>query len=102
MLAAVQVLAEAAARDAALGAVFDETTTLGVRWTHVSRSALARDTAHHDDARGTVRVKRAHRPDGTVTAKAELVDLAGSAGHAGREERRRAAEATALEASENG
>ena len=46
MLAAVQVLAESASLDAALAAVFDETTTLGVRWSHVSRSALARDTAH--------------------------------------------------------
>ena len=102
MLAAVQVLAEAAALDAALDAVFDETTTLGVRWSRVSRSALARDTARHDDPCGTVRVKRARRPGGTVTGKAELADLAGSTGHAAREERRRAAEAAALKASENG
>ena len=96
MLAAVQVLSEPASLDAALDAVFDETTTLGVRWSHVSRSALARDTAHHDDALGTVRVKRARRPAGAVTAKAELADLAESAGHAGREVRRRSAEAAAL------
>ena len=102
MLAAVQVLAEAAALDAALAAVFDETTTLGVRWSHVSRSTLARDTAHHCDALGTVRVKRARRPAGTVTAKAELDDLAGSAGHAGREERRRGAEAATLTRGGNG
>ena len=102
MLAAVQVLAEADALDSALEAVFDETTTLGVRWSRVSRSALARDTAGHDDALGTVRVKRVRRPGGAVTAKAELADLAGSAGHAAREERRRAAEAAALKGSENG
>ena len=102
MLAAVQVLAESASLDAALDAVFDETTTLGVRWSHVSRSALARDTAHHGDALGTVRVKRARRPTGTVTAKAELDDLAGSAGHAGREERRRGAEAATLTRGGNG
>ena len=102
MLAAVQVLAEADALDSALDAAFEETTTLGVRWSRVSRSALARDTAHHDDARGTVRVKRARRPGGAVTAKAELADLAGTAGHMGREERRRAAEAAALKAGENG
>ena len=96
MLAAVQVMAEAAAREAALDAVFAETTTLGVRWSHVCRSALARETAQHSDARGTVRVKRARRPGGTLTAKAELADLAGSAGHAAREERRRSAEAAAL------
>ena len=96
MLAAVQVLAEEAALDAALDAVFEETTTLGVRWSTVSRSALARDTASHTDALGTVRVKRAQRPAGTVTAKAELADLAESAGHAVREKRRRGAEAAAL------
>ena len=95
MVAAVQVLAEADALDGALDAVFDETTTLGVRWSTVARSALARDTATHADALGTVRVKRARRPAGTVTAKAELDDLAGSAGHAAREERRRGAEAAA-------
>ena len=102
MLAAVQVLAEAAALDAALDAVFEETTTLGIRWSRVSRNALARDTAHHDDAGGTVRVKRARRPTGALTAKAELADLAESAGHAAREERRRAAEAAALKGSGNG
>ena len=102
MLAAVQVLAEAAAPDAALDAVFDETTTLGVRRSRVSRSALARDTAHHDDGRGTVRVKRARRPTGAVTVKAELADLLESTGHAAREERRRAAEAAALKGRENG
>ncbi|MCY4478879.1 MAG: LarC family nickel insertion protein [Rhodospirillales bacterium] len=95
LVAAVQVLAEADALDAVLAAVFDETTTLGVRWSKVCRSALARDTAAHADAHGTVRVKRARRPAGAVTAKAELDDLAGSAGHAAREERRREAEAAA-------
>ena len=93
VVAAVQVLAEADALDGALDAVFDETTTLGVRWSTVARSALARDAASHSDALGTVRVKRARRPAGTVTAKAELDDLAGSADHAAREERRRDAEA---------
>ena len=102
MLAAVQVLAEATSREAALDAVFEETTTLGVRWSHVPRSALARDTAHQGDARGTVRVKRAHRPGGAVTAKAELADLAESAGHAVREERRRSAEAAALRRGDDG
>ena len=96
MVATVQVLAEPAALDAALSAVFDETTTLGVRWSQPCRSVLARDTACQSDALGTIRVKRAQRPAGTVTAKAELADLAGSAGHAVREKRRRAAEAAAL------
>ncbi len=102
MMAAVQVLAETAAREAALDAVFAETTTLGVRWSHVCRSALARDTATQGDALGTVRVKCARRPDGAVTAKAELADLAESAGHAAREERRRSAEAKALGRGDDG
>ena len=102
IVAAVQVLAEAAALDAALGAVFEETTTLGVRWSEVARSTLARDEACHTDALGTVRVKRARRPTGAVTAKAELADLAESAGHAVREERRRDAEAAALGKGGNG
>jgi len=61
-----------------------------------ARSTLTRETARHNDSQGTVRVKRARRPAGAVTAKAELDDLAGSAGHATRQERRRAAEAAAL------
>ncbi len=102
MLAAVQVLAEAAALDAALDAVFDETTTLGIRWSRIARSTLARETTSHADSRGTVQVKRARRPAGAVTAKAELADLAGSAGHAAREERRRGAEAAARRQRGNG
>ena len=102
MLAAVQVLAEHTALDAALAAVFEETTTLGVRCSRVSRSTLSRDTACHTDALGTVRVKRARRPTGTMTAKAELTDLAESAGHVAREERRRDAEAAALRKGGNG
>ena len=102
VVATVQVLAETASLDAALGAVFEETTTLGVRWSEVARSTLARDEACHTDALGTVRVKRARRPTGAVTAKAELADLADSAGHTAREERRRGAEAAALGKGRNG
>ncbi len=101
LVAAVQVLAQADALDGALAAVFDETTTLGVRWSKVARSALGRETASHADALGRVSVKRARRPAGTVTAKAELDDLAGSAGHAAREKRRREAEAAALGRGDN-
>ena len=46
MMAAVQVLAEPASLDAALAAVFDETTTLGVRWSHVSRNAPSPEIRH--------------------------------------------------------
>ncbi len=96
MLAEVQVLAEAHALDEALAAAFDETATLGVRWSELSRSTLPREIMHHEDGEGAVRVKRAVRPAGERTAKAELRDLAESAGRAGRERRRRTAEAAAL------
>ena len=96
LLAMVQVLAEPASLEAALAATFGETTTLGVRWSRVSRGVLARDMVRHTDDRGTVRVKRATRPAGGRTAKAELDDLADGAGHAIRESRRRDAERAAL------
>ena len=96
MLSEVQLLAEPASLEAALAAVFDETATLGVRWSEHSRCVLDRETAYYPDEEGAVRVKRAARPAGTRTAKAELKDLAESADRAARERRRRAAEAAAL------
>ncbi len=101
ILAEVQVLAEPVSLEAALSAIFGETTTLGVRWSQVSRSVLARDMIRHADDLGTVRVKRAMRPAGAYTAKAELNDLASSSSHAVREQRRRDAERAALEVTEN-
>lgn len=95
VLAAVQMLAEPDALERALAETFAETTTLGVRWAHMSRDVLARDTVRHADEAGAVRVKRAVRPTGARTAKAETDDLA-DADRAGRERRRRRAEAAAL------
>ena len=96
VLAEVQVLAEPDALERALAAAFAETTTLGVRWSHMSRDVLARDVVRHTDDAGAVRVKRAVRPTGERTAKAESDDLARGGGHASRERRRRDAEAAAL------
>lgn len=95
VLAEVQMLAEPDALERALAATFAETTTLGVRWAHMSRDVLARDTVRHADEAGAVRVKRAVRPTGVRTAKAEIDDLA-DADRTGRERRRRRAEAAAL------
>lgn len=50
---------------------FEETSTLGLRWRVEQRITLARETV---DSNG-VRVKRARRPDGRLTAKAESDDL---------------------------
>jgi len=91
---AVQVLARPEARERALAACFEETTTLGVRIASEERATLARRDASVEAPAGPVRVKAARRPSGRTTAKAEMDDLAGApGGHAAREARRRAAEA---------
>ncbi|MBS7541657.1 LarC family nickel insertion protein [Ancylobacter oerskovii] len=67
------LLAEPAAFDAVGDAIFLETSTLGLRWHAVERRVLARD---HDVTAGGQPVKRAHRPDGTRSAKVESDVLA--------------------------
>ena len=87
MLAQPQQLA------AIIDACFAETTTLGVRWQIVERTSLARSSAAVDAGGQRLRVKQATRPDGTITRKAEMDDLARSGGsRAGREALRRLAE----------
>ena len=58
--------------DAVARAVFEETTTLGIRWHTAQRRVLRREGTISP---GGVRLKRAFRPDGTVTVKAESDDL---------------------------
>ncbi len=77
----VQVLARPEARDAAIQACFEQTTTLGLRHTLVERAILPRAMV----AREGARVKLATRPSGRRSAKAESDDLAAVAG--GRKER---------------
>lgn len=74
---------------AVIDACFQETTTLGVRWTIEQRETLERQSVQTET--GT-RVKLAHRPDGSVTAKAESDDLASLSGHQVRQTSRQAAE----------
>jgi len=94
----VQLLADIPRIDAIIDRCLIETTSLGVRWHMVNRRTLAREESSHTLTGGDVRVKRASRPDGILTHKAEMADLAGaSGGHAGRERRRH--EASALDAS---
>ena len=86
----VQVLGELARIDAVLDHCLSETTTLGVRWQIVNKKMLAREVRHQATPAGEVRVKHAKRPDGTVTCKVDMDDLANApGGHAGREQRRR-------------
>ncbi|MGB5735326.1 MAG: nickel insertion protein, partial [Thiohalocapsa sp.] len=90
--AQVRVLALLSRIDAIIDRCLIETTTLGVRWYAVNRRTLAREIGSHTIEGAEVQVKRAHRPDATVTRKAEMDDLASTpGGHAGRERLRQAA-----------
>ena len=98
LVAQIQVLTRLDAIDATAELCMTETTTLGVRLEQVRRRILKRDSAAVADLDGAmVRVKRAKRPDGAVTAKAEMADIAESAGdHRTRMQRRRRIEEKAL------
>jgi uncharacterized protein (TIGR00299 family) protein len=98
LASAVQVLCPAAAADAVAEACLAETATLGVRIALARRRRLARESLAVEAEGLAVRVKRARRPDGAPTAKAELADLAASGlDLAGRSRLRRRAEERALE-----
>ena len=95
MVASVRVLARPAARERVIERCFAETATLGVRWQAVRRAALEREEAAIDVGGDSIRIKRTHRPEGEVTIKAEMDDLAIAAGgRAEREETRKRAEST--------
>ncbi len=97
MAAQVQVLLQPAARDHAVQACFTETTTLGVRWQRASRAVLRRASSVHRHGGRAVRVKRAQRPQGGLTAKAEIDDVKDlPGGWAERSRVRRAAENAVL------
>lgn len=97
MITSVRVLASAAASDTVADRCFAETTTLGVRLERVQRRVLPREMASIDDGDGgSVRVKRAQRPGGAVTAKADMDDIAASGDHRERARRRQRVEQAAL------
>jgi uncharacterized protein (TIGR00299 family) protein len=99
--AQIQVLVRPTARSLALEHCFTETTTLGVRWHPVQRAVLERMTASVETGGHKVRVKRARRPGGITTSKAEMEDLAVESGGLGPRERlRREAERLVLSADE--
>ncbi len=95
--AGVQILARPEAVERVIDRCFVETSTLGLRWRLEARAVLARETVTVSDPEGEVAVKVVTRPDGVRTAKAEIDDVAGSLGQAGRARRRQAAEACALD-----
>jgi uncharacterized protein (DUF111 family) len=91
----VEVLARPGELSAVAEACFRETTTIGLRWQQIARFVLSRRAQRLQLADGPLEVKLVQRPDGTG-AKAEVRDLAGQAGHAERQQRRRLGEQTAL------
>jgi pyridinium-3,5-bisthiocarboxylic acid mononucleotide nickel chelatase len=89
----VQVLTQAGAADAVADACLVQTTTLGVRLSRLQRRRVPRDEM---DA-GDVRVKVARRPEGKLTAKAEMDDIARVPGERStRQAARHTAESEAL------
>ncbi|MGI9493404.1 MAG: LarC family nickel insertion protein [Geminicoccaceae bacterium] len=85
--------------EAVMAACFQETTTLGVRWTIEKRTTLERRSISTEN--GT-NVKIARRPSGDVTAKAESADLAPLSGHQARQQSRSEAESEAVGQQESG
>jgi uncharacterized protein (TIGR00299 family) protein len=96
----VQVLARPERLDAVIERCFVETTTIGLRWRIEPRAVLAREAVTVAAPDGEVAVKAVIRPGGLRTAKAQIEQVTGN-GHAARSNRRRAAEARALESEED-
>lgn len=92
----IQLLARAEALDAVITQCFLETSTLGLRWQLVRRSVLEREMAEYDDGERQIRVKLARRPQGLITAKAEMRDVAPAGGFADRARLRQQAEQSIL------
>ncbi len=89
----VRILAHPSALETVLEACFVETSTLGVRWQIVRRAVLPREKRTDEVSGIRVHVKTARRPDGTITDKAAMDDLAGAGGgRAAREMLRRSVE----------
>lgn len=92
----IQVLAIPGLLEPVADAIFDETTTLGLRWQRVARRVLDRDVVGVEADGSSVGVKLAQRPGGVTTAKADMSDVADTpGGHEGRRVARAQAEALA-------
>jgi uncharacterized protein (TIGR00299 family) protein len=70
----LRVLADPADRDRLAAIVFAETSTIGLRWTTARRMILPREAGRVDTPWGTVRVKVARAPDGTINVAPEYED----------------------------
>lgn len=92
VVTALRLLVRVDAIEQVIEACFQETTTLGIRWSIESRATLMRQIEQTDSGAW---VKLASRPDGSLTAKAESDDVSNLSGHRIRQERRFASEAEA-------
>jgi uncharacterized protein (TIGR00299 family) protein len=96
LVQAVRVMADPGRRDAVVAAVFEQTTTLGLRLREEERAVLPRQTVIVEEAGGAVRVKVAERPS-RRSAKAEADDIAAQSTNAAeRASLRRSAAGKAL------
>jgi hypothetical protein len=91
MMTHLRILARPDAVEDVLALAFDETTTIGIRHSVVTRSKLKRTLATVDGDGRSLNVKRVERPSGS-TAKLEADDVAGIGGNAARTRLRRIAD----------
>jgi len=91
MMTHLRILAEPAARDTILAAIFDETTTIGIRHSLMDRTILPRQTKTVEQEGRSLRMKLVERPSGR-TAKLEADDLTAVKTNAARTRLRRLAE----------
>ena len=100
MMVGVQVLCNRDKIENVIAQCFDETSTIGIRWSLVHRALLERSNICKTDDNETVQVKVVQRPSG-LTAKAEISDISKIDGpRVTREHWRHQAEAYALHQSE--
>jgi uncharacterized protein (DUF111 family) len=62
----LQIVARPEQKDAMTALVFEESTTLGIRFTYAQRERLAREEVEVKTPWGPMKVKKAHRPDGSA------------------------------------
>ncbi len=91
MMTHLRILTEPAARDDILAAVFDETTTIGIRHSLTDRTILPRQAGTVEAGGRSLRLKVVERPSGR-TAKLEADDLTAVKTSAARTRLRRLAE----------
>lgn len=91
MMTHLRILCDPAARGEIIAAVFDETTTIGIRHSLTERCILPREVGKAEIEGRTLRFKLVERPSGR-TAKLEADDLSAIEGHAARTRLRRLAE----------